>query len=243
MLSRGHLHIDGQSLECTGLWGDFPEALSQATGCGVFAYSRAGYGSSSPVSLPRPLSYMHDEARDILPYVLEQIDFSAGLLVGHSDGASIAALYAGSYHDDRVKGLVLMAPHVVVEDMTVTEIAKAKIAYETTDLKDKLARWHKDVDNAFYGWNGAWLDPEFRHWDITDSLPHIGVPVQVIQGLDDQYGTLKQVELIKAGCGGPVEPVLLPGVKHSPHREGRQATLEAMKAFAARTLRFAGDTR
>ncbi len=225
-----------EGLGCTGLWGDFPAALAEATGCGVFAFSRAGYGASSPVPLPRPLSYMHDEARDALPAVLDAIGFREGLLIGHSDGASIAALYAGNTPDARVKGLVLMAPHVIVEDMTVAEIAKAKVAYETTDLRAKLARWHADVDNAFYGWNGAWLDPDFRKWDITACLPGITAPVQIIQGLDDQYGTLEQVRLIEQGCTGPVEPVLLPGVRHSPHREGRAQTLDAITAFAARTL-------
>ncbi len=118
-----------------------------------------------------------------------------------------------------------MAPHVVVEDMTVAEIAKAKVAYETTDLRAKLARWHADPDNAFYGWNGAWLDPDFPRWDITACLPAITASVQIIQGLDDQYGTLEQVRLIEQGCKGPVEPVLLPGVRHSPHREGRRRRL------------------
>src|SRR5512139_3747307 len=146
-------------------WGDFPDKLAAATGAGVFVYSRAGYGASSPVTLPRPLRYMHDEALQVLPALLAAIGFRRGLLLGHSDGASIAAIYAGSVQDHRVRGLVLIAPHFYSEDMGIAEIARAKEAYATTDLRQKLARWHNDVDNAFRGWNDVWLDPEFRKWD------------------------------------------------------------------------------
>ena len=140
-----------EGLGSAALWGDFPEKLQAATGCGVFAYSRAGYGASTPVKLPRPLDYMHIEALDVLPKVLDAIGFRRGLLLGHSDGASIAAIYAGSRQDHRVEGVVMIAPHFVVEDISVKSIAEIKTAYENTDLKAKLARWHKDVDNAFYG--------------------------------------------------------------------------------------------
>src|SRR5438046_8408849 len=150
-----------EGLGSVGLWGDFPEKLQAATGCGLFAWSRAGYGNSSPVTLPRPLDYMHIEAFDVLPKVLDTIGFRRGLLLGHSDGASIAAIYAGSRQDHRVKGIALMAPHFIVEDISVKSIAEIKTTYETTNLRAKLARWHKDVDNAFHGWNGAWLDPKF----------------------------------------------------------------------------------
>src|ERR1700742_3230517 len=138
-----------EGLGSVGLWNDFPDKLQQATGLGVFVYSRAGYGQSSPVALPRPLTYMHDEARDVLPALLDAIGFTRGLLLGHSDGASIAALYAGSVQDHRVRGLVLIAPHFFTEDMGIAEIARAKEMYETTDLRGRLARWHADVDNAF----------------------------------------------------------------------------------------------
>src|SRR4051812_33529277 len=159
-----------EGLGSAHLWGDLPEKLSAATGAGVFAYSRAGYGASTPVPLPRPLDYMHIEALEVLPKILEAIGFRRGLLLGHSDGASIAAIYAGGVADHRVRGVVMIAPHFVVEDVSVTSIAEIKTAYETTDLKSKLARWHKDVDNAFYGWNVAWLDPKFRAWDISEYL-------------------------------------------------------------------------
>ncbi len=162
-----------EGLGCVGLWGDFPDKLAAATNAGVFVYSRAGYGRSSPAKLPRPLTFMHDEARDVLPRLLDAIGFRRGLLAGHSDGASIATIYAGSVEDHRVRGLVLMAPHFFTEDMGIAEIARAKEAYETTDLRQKLARWHADVDNAFRGWNDAWLDAKFRDWDITEPLAYI----------------------------------------------------------------------
>src|ERR1700729_2751619 len=175
-----------EGLGSAALWGDFPEKLQAATGAGVLVYSRAGYGASSPVKLPRPLDYMHIEALEVLPKLLDTIGFQRGMLLGHSDGASIAAIYAGSHQDHRVQGLALIAPHFIVEDVSVTSIAAIKQAYETTPLKAKLARWHRDVDNAFYGWNGAWLDPEFRNWDISEYLAYIRIPLMVVQGVDDQ---------------------------------------------------------
>src|SRR2546423_1134663 len=151
-----------EGLGSAGLWGDFPEKLEAATGAGVLVYSRAGYGASSPVKLPRPLDYMHIEALDVLPKLLDTIGFRRGLLVGHSDGASIAAIYAGGVQDHRVQGIALIAPHFIVEDISVASIAAIKTAYETSELKSKLARWHSDVDKAFYVWDGAWLGPRIR---------------------------------------------------------------------------------
>ena len=226
-----------EGLGSAALWGDFPEQLQSATGAGVFVYSRAGYGASSPVKLPRPLDYMQIEALDVLPQLLEQIDFRHGLLVGHSDGASIAAIYAGGTGDHRVRGVALIAPHFIVEDISVASIAEIKTAYETTDLRAKLARWHKDVDNAFYGWNGAWLDPKFRNWDISDYLAYIRVPVAVIQGADDQYGTIRQVEIAQEECYCPVDVTIIAGAGHQPHREAPAATLDAISDFANAVLR------
>jgi len=225
-----------EGLGCVGLWGDFPDRLQQATGCGVFVYSRAGYGKSDPVRLPRPLTYMHDEARDVLPALLETIGLRHGLLVGHSDGASIAAIYAGSHQDHRIGGLVLIAPHFFTEDPGIASIAGARQAYETGDLRERLAHWHADVDNAFKGWNGAWLDPDFRKWDITGELAYIRVPVLIVQGADDQYGTVRQIEVAQEECYCPVEAALLPGVRHSPHREAPDATLKAIAEYVARAL-------
>jgi pimeloyl-ACP methyl ester carboxylesterase len=203
----------------------------------VFVYSRAGYGKSSPVKLPRPLSYMHDEARDTLPKLLDTIGFQRGLLIGHSDGASIAAIYAGSHQDHRVGGLTLIAPHFFTEDSGIASIVEAKKAYETGDLRPRLARWHADVDNAFKGWNGAWLDPAFRQWDITEFLAYIRVPLQIVQGEGDQYGTVKQIEAAEQECYCPVEVALLKGAKHSPQREAPDAALKAISDFVARVLR------
>jgi pimeloyl-ACP methyl ester carboxylesterase len=223
-----------EGLGCVGLWGDFPDKVQKATGCGVFVYSRAGYGQSSPVKLPRPLTYMHDEARDVLPALLDAIGFQRGLLFGHSDGASIAAIYAGTHQDHRIIGLILMAPHFFTEDMGIAAIEEARKAYETTDLRAKLARWHADPDNAFKGWNGAWLDLDFRKWDITEQLAYIRVPILIVQGEDDQYGTVRQIEVAEAECYCPVEVALLPGAKHAPQREAPEATLKAIAEFVER---------
>ncbi|WP_186465140.1 alpha/beta fold hydrolase [Bradyrhizobium sacchari] len=226
-----------EGLGSVGLWGDFPEKLQQATGAGIFVYSRAGYGQSSPVMLPRPLDYMQREALDVLPKILDAIGFERGLLLGHSDGASIATIYAGAHQDHRLNGLVLIAPHFIVEDISIESIAAIKAAFETTDLKSKLARWHKDVDNAFHGWNGAWLDPKFRDWDISEYLAYIRVPVMVLQGTGDQYGTLRQVEIAQEECYCPVDLKIIPDAGHSPHREAPGATLDAIEQFAKAALR------
>jgi len=227
-----------EGLGCVGLWGDFPDKLQAVTGAGVFVYSRAGYGKSSPVKLPRLLSYMHDEARETLPKLLDAIGFRRGLLFGHSDGASIAAIYAGSHQDHRVGGLVLMAPHFFTEDIGIASIEEAREAYETGDLRPRLARWHADVDNAFKGWNCAWLDPNFRQWDITEYLAYIRVPVLIVQGEDDQCGTIKQIETAQQECYCPVEVVLLPGAHHSPQLDKPEETLKAISDFVAHVLQL-----
>ncbi len=224
-----------EGLGSAALWGDFPDKLQEATGAGVFVYSRAGYGASSPVTLPRPIDYMHREALDVLPKLLAQIGFRRGILVGHSDGASIAAIYAGGVQDHRIRAIALLAPHFIVEDVSVTSIAEIKTAYETTNLREKLARWHTHVDNAFYGWNGAWLDPRFRHWDISEYLAYIRVPVAIVQGADDQYGTIRQVEIAREECYCPVDVTILEA-GHSPHREAPGATLNAISDFANAVL-------
>ena len=226
-----------EGLGCAALWGDFPEKLQAATGAGVFAWSRAGYGASTPVMLPRPLDYMQIEALDVLPKLLDQIGFRRGILLGHSDGASIAAIYAGGVADHRVRGVAMIAPHFIVEDISVTSIAAIKTAYETAGLRAKLARWHGDVDNAFYGWNGAWLDPKFRGWDISEYLAYIRVPVAILQGVNDEYGTLRQVEIAREECYCPVDVTIIPGAGHSPHREAPGATLDAITEFAHAVLR------
>ena len=220
-----------EGLGCVAGWGGFAQELAAATGAGGFAYSRAGYGRSSPAKLPRPVSFMHDEARAVLARVLDAIGFRRGLLVGHSDGASIAAIYAGSIQDHRVRGLALMAPHFFTEDMGIAEIVRTRAAFEAGPLRAKLARWHADPDNAFHSWCGPWLDPEFRKWDLTDALAHIRVPILIVQGEDDQYGTLRQLDVARDECFCPVETAVLPGVRHAPHREAPEQTLKVAADF------------
>ncbi|MFI5311717.1 MAG: alpha/beta fold hydrolase [Gemmatimonadales bacterium] len=221
-----------EGLGSVALWRDFPERLAAATGCGVFLYSRAGYGASDPVVVPRPLTYMHDEGLEVLPKVLDAIGFEKGILLGHSDGASIAAIYAGAVPDDRVLGLVLIAPHFFVEPISIASIAEAKVAYETGTLRERLARYHGDnVDLAFWGWNRAWLDPEFEKWDIREYLPSIRVPMLVVHGSDDPYGTIKQAEAAQAESHVEVEVAVIPGARHAAHLERPEPTLAAISEF------------
>ena len=226
-----------EGLGSVAVWNSFPDELAASTGAGVLAFSRAGYGRSSPSKLPRPVTFMHDEARQVLPRVLDSIGFKRGLLLGHSDGATIATIYAGSIQDHRVRGLVLMAPHFFTEAMGLAEIARAQRAFETGTLRAKLARLHADPDNAFHNWCDPWLDPEFRQLDLTDALAHIRVPILIVQGEDDQYGTVRQIEVAQQECYCPVEVVLLPNTRHAPYREAPQATLGAIADFVNRLLR------
>jgi pimeloyl-ACP methyl ester carboxylesterase len=226
-----------EGLGCVGLWGAFPEQLASATGAGVFVYSRAGYGRSSGAKLPRSVDFMDEEAREVLPRVLAAIGFQRGILFGHSDGASIATIYAGSIQDHRVRGLVLMAPHFFTEPMGLAAIRRTRDEFATGSLRDKLKRWHGDVDGAFRSWVEPWLDPDFEKWDITEALGYIRVPILIVQGADDEYGTFKQVEAAEEACYCPVETVVLPSVRHSPHRDASEATLTATTGFINRLLR------
>jgi pimeloyl-ACP methyl ester carboxylesterase len=225
-----------QGLGCVGMWEDFPEKIQAATGAGVFVYSREGYGQSSPVTLPRPLSFMHQEAQQTLPQILDTIGFQRGLLVGHSDGASIAAIYGGSHQDHRVGGLVLIAPHFIVEDATIAAIAAMRKAYDLTDLRARLGRWHADADATVHGWSDVWLKGDFRKWDLTEFLAYIRVPVLIVQGEHDQYGTVRQIEIAQQECYCPVEVALLPGAMHVPQREAPEVTLQVVSDFIGRVL-------
>jgi pimeloyl-ACP methyl ester carboxylesterase len=227
-----------EGLGCVALWRDFPRRLAEATGLGVFACSRAGYGQSDAAELPRPLDYMTGEAHETLPGVLDAIGFQRGILLGHSDGASIAAIYAGSIEDFRVRGLVLIAPHFFTEESGLASIAAARAAYEAGDLRAKLAKYHRDVDNAFRGWNDAWLDPGFRSWNIADVIDYWRIPALAIQGADDPYGTLAQIREIENRAYSPVDVAILQGCKHSPHTEQPEATLAAIADFCARLIRI-----
>jgi len=223
-----------EGLGSVELWGDFPQHLADTTGLGVLAYSRAGYGRSGPSVLPRRVTFMHEEARDVLSHVLDAIGLRRGILLGHSDGASIAAIYAGSVADHRVRGLVLLAPHFFAEEFGIAEIGRMREAYLTTELRAKLAKWHRDPDNAFYNWSSPWLEPAFRKWDITEELAYIRVPILIVQGAEDQYGTLRQIEVAKEECYCPVEAVILKGIRHVPHREAPEATMAAIVDFTRR---------
>jgi len=230
-----------EGLGSTALWGAFPEKLAAATGVGVFVYSRAGYGKSSPGQLPRTVRFMHEEACDVLPRVLDAIGLQRGILLGHSDGASIAAIYAGSVQDHRVRGLVLIAPHFFTEEMGIAEIRRARDAFVAGSLREKLKRWHADVDCAFRSWSEPWLDPEFAKWDITEALGYIRVPMLIVQGEHDQYGTLCQLEVAERECFCPVETAVLPGIRHDPPREAPEETLSTVAGFINRLLREHGE--
>jgi len=227
-----------EGLGCVALWRDFPRRLAGATGFGVFAYSRAGYGRSDTTELPRPLDYMTREARETLPAALDAIGFRRGILLGHSDGASIAAIYAGEVEDFRVRGLVLMAPHFFTEESGLAAIAAARAAYGTGDLRARLGKYHRDVDNAFRGWNDAWLDPGFRSWNIADAIDYWRVPVLAIQGAEDQYGTLAQIREIENRAYSPVDVEIFEDCKHAPYAEQPEKTLAAVADFCARLTRI-----
>jgi pimeloyl-ACP methyl ester carboxylesterase len=228
-----------EGLGSASLWRDFPDRLAGETGCGALVYSRAGYGKSDPVQLPRPVRFMHDEA-ETLSKVLAQASIRDSILIGHSDGASIALIYAGSHAGEQpagLRGLILEAPHVFAEPHGLASIAKMTEVYLTTDLRARLARHHgANVDIAFRGWNDVWLDPEFRAWNIEEFLPAIAAPILILQGEDDEYGTWRQVEAIQRQSGGLVEALALAGCGHSPHREHPERTREEMAAFVRSLL-------
>jgi pimeloyl-ACP methyl ester carboxylesterase len=223
-----------EGLGSTSLWRDFPDRLTRETGCGALVYSRAGYGRSDPVPLPRPVRFMHGEAV-VLPRVLAAAGIREHILVGHSDGASISLIHAGSAPAPGLLGLILEAPHVFTEPHGLASIARMRESYRDTDLRERLARHHGDnVDVAFRGWNDVWLDPDFEAWNIEEYLPAIRVPMLVLQGEDDEYGTWAQVEAIQRRSGGPVETLAIPDCGHSPHREQPDVTLRAMREFVTR---------
>jgi pimeloyl-ACP methyl ester carboxylesterase len=221
-----------EGLGCVALWRDVPVRLAADTGCGVFAYSRFGYGHSAPVPLPRPMTYMHDEALEILPRVLDAAGIARAILIGHSDGGSIAAIHAGGASDPRIAGIVTIAAHFFVEDLNIKSIEQLRDTYETGDLRARLARYHPDPDNTFRGWNDAWLDPRFRAFDIIEYLPNIAVPVLGLQGEDDPYGTAAQLHVLERHVRSPLRTVFVPGAKHAPHLEAKQATLTEIVGFA-----------
>lgn len=223
-----------EGLGSVSMWRDFPRRVADTTGRSVVAYSRQGYGRSSPLRDPRPVRFMHDEALVVLPEVLDALFIRRPILLGHSDGGSIALIHAGGSGRE-VAGLVVMAPHVMVEDVSIASIAQARIAYAQGDFRVRLGRHHDDVDGAFRGWNEVWLDPAFRDWSIEAYLPRITCPVLAIQGEDDEYGTMEQVDRI--GRAVPHARVLkLARCGHSAHREQAAEVLEAIRGFVERVL-------
>jgi len=225
-----------EGLGSISLWKDFPARVAAATGCPVTVYSRYGSGHSDLLTGDRQVTYMHQEALQSLPDLLAQLKIENPILIGHSDGGSIALIYTGVH--DRVLGLVLLAPHVFVEDLSVASIAEARVKFETTNLPEKLARHHRDAGRTFWGWNNIWLHPDFRRWNIEEYLPRITCPILAIQGVEDQYGTMAQVQAIARQSAGPVEILALADCRHSAYRDQRDAVLQAIREF---TLGLEGD--
>lgn len=234
-INRPTLVLLHEGLGSVSMWRDFPARLAAATGCRTLVYSRHGYGQSDVLDAPFTTDFMHHEGREVLPQVLAELDIENPVLVGHSDGASIALLHAG---DDRyeIAGLVVMAPHCFVEDISIRSIEAAKRAFETTDLPARLAKYHRDVRRTFYGWNDIWLHPEFRAWNIEDCLAGIRCPILAVQGVDDEYGTMAQIEAIaaQASAAPEVELLKLADCRHSPHRDQEQAVVDAIVRFVDR---------
>ncbi len=227
-----------EGLGCVAIWRDFPDRVAAATGCGALVYSRKGYGGSSPVALPRPLRYMHEEALETLPQVLAHFNLHDVVLVGHSDGGSIALIHAGGGACRRVRGLVALAPHVFNEEICVAGIRRTTEMYRQGDLRARLARLHGDnVDGAFRGWSDTWLSEPFFHWNIQEYLPEIRVPALVIQGRDDEYGSARQYETIAAESGGSVETLVLDACGHSPHRDRPDEVIGAISRFVLNSSR------
>ncbi len=223
-----------EGLGCVGLWKDFPDRLCDATGLPVFLWSRQGFGQSDPITLPRPLDYLQREALRV-GRVLDVAGIGRCVLVGHSDGGTIALLHAAGPEASRVEAVVTMAAHVFVEDVTIEGIKVARHLWYHQRLRERLRRWHGDnVDGAFYGWCETWLHPDFRDWNIEAALPAIRVPCLVLQGEADEYGTPEQVHAIARQVSGPAEAILLPGVGHAPHVDAPDAVIGAISALLAR---------
>ena len=221
-----------EGLGCVAMWRDFPEEVAAATGCGALVYSRSGYGNSELCELPRSIRYMHHEGLEVLPELLEVAGVRECILIGHSDGGSIAIIYAGGTDALPLRGVITEAAHVFCEEISVRSIQETQEPYLHGNLREKLAKYHgSNVDGAFWGWYDAWVQPEFLHWNLEEYLPHIKVPMLVMQGEDDQYGTLAQVEAVARQAGAGAEVLMLPDCGHTPHKEQKEATLEGMVSF------------
>lgn len=222
-----------EGLGCVSMWREWPAVLAAATAREVLAYSRFGYGGSSPAELPRPLDFMHREARCVLPQVIEQAGLERPVLVGHSDGGTIALLCAAA-GEVPLAGVVTLAAHAFNEPRCIAGIEAARDAFRGGRLRERLSRHHGErTDDAFRGWCDAWLDPRFEHWSIEDELAQVNVPALVVQGRDDAYGTLLQVDVIAKRTAGPCRTLVLDGCGHSPHRDRARTTTEAIVRFVA----------
>lgn len=212
-------------------WRDFPESLCRKTGLPGMAYDRLGYGGSEPLIEKRRMEYLHEEALSSLPEVLHKCSIGKAFFVGHSDGGSIALLFA-AVHPDRTAGVITEAAHVFVEDVTIEGIRIAVAAYDRGDLRDKLYQYHGgNTEGAFRGWADAWLAPEFRKWNLEKYLPSIHAPLLVIQGQNDPYGTHSQVESIVSRVKGPARGLIIPGCGHIPHAQAKHRVLSEMAEF------------
>jgi len=220
-----------EGLGSVAMWRDFPARVARATKLGAVVYSRLGYGKSEPLREPRTARYLHDEAEIVLPEFLDRLEIERPILIGHSDGGSIALIHAGIAARPPA-AVVTLAAHVLVEDISVASIAAAREKFETTDVRAKLARHHADVDGVFWGWNRVWLSQEFRAWNIEEYLPRIQCPVLAIQGEDDEYGTMEQMRRIGANVGD-VRLLKLPNCRHSAHKDQPDAVIDAIARFVA----------
>jgi pimeloyl-ACP methyl ester carboxylesterase len=230
--SRPTLVFLHEGLGSVALWRDFPRKVARRLGAPALVYSRFGYGASDGLEAKRTPRFMHEEALDVLPGLLDQLRIERPVLIGHSDGASIALIHAAC-SGRPVRGLVCLAPHVFVEPVCVQSIAKIRQSYFATDLRQRLAKYHTRVDDAFLGWADIWLDPEFLAWSIEDLTARIEQPLLLIQGLDDEYGTLAQLDRIEARAKGPTRRVVLSDCGHSPHRDQESAVSEAIATFVS----------
>jgi pimeloyl-ACP methyl ester carboxylesterase len=238
---RGNLVFLHEGLGCAAMWGSFPHILCTAASCRGFVYSRFGYGNSDRVATPWTDRFMHEEALDILPALLARFDISSPVLVGQSDGASIALIYAAAY-PAAVSGMILEAPHVFAERLTREAVATVRARFaENARFRRKFGGYHADAAAVVDAWTGAWLAPSFRAWSIEDGLDAITCPVLLLQSEGDPYGSLDHVRRIESRVKGPVRSVVLPGAGHAPHRDCRTRTLQEMSAFLADVVFTQGD--
>lgn len=232
-----------EGLGCVAMWKQFPQLLADRLGIRVVAYSRAGYGGSSSIEMPRPLDYMQQEADEVLPNLLASLAPNTRVILGHSDGATIALAYAGSHNDQLLAGVIAIAPHVITEEITIASIQAAKDDFEHGDLAKRLARYHgSNLSTAFWGWNNVWLDPKFRSFSILDRLDEITAPVLAIQGTEDRYGSMAQLELIQERVPSAVIATI-DSANHSPHLTHPELVIAHVEHFFERSLGMAATTK